>query len=346
MPTLDDLAARVTRLEQHLGLDEPAPAPQPPAKPTGLTCVIGPDGRPVLDWDDDPTVDEWDVRDELNLSRPVQATVAAPHSVRSPLKPGARRRYTVLARNRFGESPQSEPVDVPATAGGSTPESTPAPGPSAGVDLARWKLTIPERDANGKVVEIKPPALATYSSRYFTRLDGGAVRLRVWHGGQTTANSPNPRSELRERVGGLPEGYWDATKGWHTLIVEGQVDRLTKVRPHLVLAQIHGGGDDVTVFRVEGAKLWITDGDNNHGFLIDDAFTLGRRYTLGLDVEDGHIAYQYNGRPVPFTLRTSDTSCYFKAGAYLQSNPASAPDESPDEYAEVVVYSATVTHGS
>jgi hypothetical protein len=74
------------------------------------------------------------------------------------------------------------------------------------------------------------------------------------------------------------------------MTVEGQVNRLTKVRPHVVIGQIHGASDDVTVFRVEGDKLWITDGDNAHGYLLDSAFALGKRYSIGFDVDGGIIS--------------------------------------------------------
>jgi poly(beta-D-mannuronate) lyase len=111
-----------------------------------------------------------------------------------------------------------------------------------------------------------------------------------------------------------------------------------------VLHQIHGAADDVTVWRLEGDKLYITDGDNAHGYLVDDAYQLGTRYELITSVQDGTISYRYNGRDLPYTLRSTDAGCYFKAGCYLQSNPASAKGESTSEYAETVIYNVTVTH--
>jgi hypothetical protein len=56
------------------------------------------------------------------------------------------------------------------------------------------------------------------------------------------------------------------------------------------------------------------------------------------------VSFLYNGKVVPYTVSSTSTSNYFKAGAYLQSNPTSAPGESTEEYAEVVIYSAVVTH--
>jgi hypothetical protein len=102
----------------------------------------------------------------------------------------------------------------------------------------------------------------------------------------------------------------------------------------------------VTVFRVEGDKLWITDGDNAHGYLLDPAFALGKRYSIGFDVDGGVITYRYNGKLVPFTLRSSDAGCYYKAGCYAQTNPKSAPTEVTTEWDEVVIFDVDVSHSA
>lgn len=230
---------------------------------------------------------------------------------------------------------QPPPVVVP-------PPPPPPPEPVAGVDLTRWKLTIPEVK-DGKVVEIKPPGLARYTDRYFAPVEGG-LRFRCWHGGGTTSGSANPRSELRELNADGSLAKWSTTSGRHELVVDGQVNRLTLVKPHTVLAQIHGGDDDVTVFRLEGTKLWITKGDDTHAFLVTDRLWLTQRYQLRLVAEQGTVRYWFNGQPVDYALQVKDSSCYFKAGNYLQSNAKTAPGESTDEYSEVIVFGAQVTH--
>lgn len=320
----------------------PAPAGERPAKPTGLTVTMLGDAHdiPGLSWDPAADATEWDVRDENNPDDPVQATVREPRSVRSRLRAGQRRRYTVVARNAVGQSDPSDAVDVPSGPGAEPPPPVPDGGSS--VDLGGWKLTIPET-SGGKVVEIRPPALATYSSRYFERLPDGSLRFRVWHGGATTSGSSNPRSELRERYNDDPEGYWPAGRGRHGMEWSGQVNRLTKVKPHLVIGQVHDDKDDVVVWRVEGDRLWLTNGDDPHGFLVDAAFTLGKPYTCRYEIVDGDYSFFYNGARLDYPLRSTARS-YFKLGAYLQSNPKSAPGESTDEYAEVVLHSVIVAH--
>jgi hypothetical protein len=189
--------------------------------------------------------------------------------------------------------------------------------------------------------------LAQYASKYFALTPAGdGMIFRVWHGGVTTSGSPNPRSELRECNADGSLASWSAAKGRHRMVVEGQVNRLTKVKPDCVLAQIHGRDDDVSVWRLEGSKLWITDGNNNNAYLVDPALKLGQRYSIGFDVANGVISYLYNGNALPLTLKSVDVGGYFKCGAYGQTNPTSAPTEVTTEYDEVVVYSVAVTHAA
>lgn len=341
-PTLVELAARVAVIEQRLGIT-PAPDPKPtpatkPAAPTGLRATTLADGRIQLDWDPATGVDRWEVLDLANLAAPLKDTVTTPRSIRTPLKPGDKRTYAIQARNAAGLSPMSNVVYLP------TP--TPTPGPLGSLAFPEWYLTLPT-GTPGSPDTVMQPTLATYSSKYFERAQD-RVTCRVWHGGVTTSGSANPRSELREMI---PPGTdkaakaaWSSTAGRHRLVVEGQVNRLTKVRPYVVIGQIHDAADDVTVFRVEADKLWITNGDTPHGYLLDSNFQLGKRYQIGFDVSGGVVSYIYNDQVVPYTLNTDTTGNYFKAGAYLQSNPTTAPTESTSEWTEVVLYSVAVTH--
>lgn len=341
-PTLAELAARLAVIEAKLGI---GPVATVPATPTGLKATTLADGRIQLDWNPDPNAQSWDVLDLLNLTQPVKETVTVPRSIRSAMTPGDKRSYAVRARNAAGVSLLSNPLVLPSS-------STPAP-PTTGAYPAdvvgpNWYLTIPVVDpATGWAMMIRQPTLAQYVSKYF-ELDatGKAAVFRCWHGGATTSGSKNPRSELREMADGTGKtmAAWSTTSGRHRMVVEGQVNRLTKVRPHVVIGQIHSATDDVTVFRVEGSNLWITNGNDPHGYLLDASFSLGARYQIGFDVSGGEVSFLYNQKLVPYTVKAATEGNYFKAGAYLQSNPTSAPGESTSELAEVVVYSVAVTH--
>lgn len=338
-PTLVELAARVARIEQALGfgpfIPAPNPSPTPPQQPTGLRVTTLADGRLQLDWDAAVDAVSWDVLDLLNAAAPVKETVTVPRSIRSRVDAGDRRRYAVRARNAAGVSPLSAAIDVPA------PNPTPAPSP--GIDLVPWYLTLPT-GTPGSPDTVHQPQLNTYTSKYFERRADGSIVCRVWHGGVTTSGSANPRSELRECNRDGTHASWSSTAGAHSLTVTGHVDRLTKVRPYVVIGQIHDATRDVSVFRVEGTKLWITDDNNPHGYLVDDQFQLGKPYTIGFDVAGGAVGYRYNDRTLPYTIKAVGDGWYFKTGAYLQSNPTTAPGESTTEWTEVVLNQVKVSH--
>ena len=228
--------------------------------------------------------------------------------------------------------------------------------PSDVLKLENWKLTLPVKPAsgvdtkkNGDAFEVFPKALAKFAdSRCFFVGDDGGVVTQVHHRDLTTKGSKNPRCELREMKGEDSELDFKGRSGTHTLVVEGQVNRLTKKTKTVVLAQVHDQkkpkSDDVTVFRLENKRLYVTDANHSHAHTVTENFKLGTRYTLKIEVKKGEVRYWYNGELVDFTLKVDDVKMYFKAGNYLQSNEDSAPDESKDEFSEVVLYSVTTTH--
>ena len=347
--TLAELAARMAVVEARLGITPPGPVLLPPATPGAPAGTKLSDGRWQLDWSDPGNVDNWNLFDLFNLADPLKETVTTPQSIRSAIKPGDRRGYALQANNAAGSSQIGPTLHLPPDA---APAPTPAPVPgvrhAADVFGPRFYLTIPEVDPRtGWAQEIFQPALASYDSKYLSPIsDGTGAVFRCWHGGATTSGSKNPRSELREMADtvGKSKASWSATAGRHRMVVHGQVNRLTKVKPHVVIGQIHSATDDVTVFRVEGSQLWITNGNDPHGYLLDGNFALGQRYTIGFDVSGGVVSFTYNDKLVPYTVSSSSTSNYFKCGAYLQSNPTSAPSESTSEYTEVVIWSVDVAH--
>jgi hypothetical protein len=217
------------------------------------------------------------------------------------------------------------------------------------IDLSNWKLTLPV-GGKGKPTEIKQPALATYTGPHFLRI-GNTLMFIAPTDGVTTKNSKNPRCELRQ-MSGDKLAAWSSTVGRNTMTVELSVDVLPiGPKPHVVVAQIHDGGDDVTVFRVEGsttdrgrASIWITDGDSTRGFMLTDNYRLGERIQVGFDIADGVIRYTFNGATVDYWQAKKVTGCYFKTGCYNQSGGivTRLPDGRPD-YAQVTIYACTVT---
>ena len=259
----------------------------------------------------------------------------------------------------------------------STPEDLEKPPPekimryaSQVIDLSWWKITLPINNA----MEIYTPELLTYEIDPWIKLvqdqDGYAVQFRANHGGATTGGSKNPRSELREMMqnyhfrNSRSAAKWSNTSGVHEMWIKQKVTRLTSVKPHVVVGQVHDGGDDVTVFRIEGllgeggewgnngtpgvldthAKLWITDGNNRHGYLVDPNYELGTVFTVKFIAHNGKVEYEYNGQRVPYVHNESFSGAYFKLGNYTQSHSGTAPNETDDAYAQTYVYDYYIKH--
>jgi poly(beta-D-mannuronate) lyase len=162
-------------------------------------------------------------------------------------------------------------------------------------------------------------------------------------GGATTSGSGYPRSELRELTnGGTALANWSTTGGTHTMTITQAVTRLTPVKPHLVVGQIHDANDDVMVIRLEGRHLFV-DHNGVAGATLSNDYTLGTRFTVRIVAGGGHVRTYYNGAATPADdYAVSASGCYFKAGAYVQTNVSKG--EAADASAANTVYALAVTH--
>jgi hypothetical protein len=119
--------------------------------------------------------------------------------------------------------------------------------------------------------------------------------------------------------------------------------RLPSGKPHLVGAPIHDAADDITVFRLEGSNLYVTNGDDPHYKLVTSSYRLGTPFEARYVVSGGQVRAYYNGQLVA-TLAKSFSGAYFKAGAYTQANCANTSPCSANNYGETVIYDLQVTH--
>ncbi len=217
--------------------------------------------------------------------------------------------------------------------------------PAQVFSLTNWKETLPTGPSEDPT-EIGQPQLATYdNSPYFTVAPGGtAVQFRAGVNGVTTSGSGYPRSELREmKNNGADEASWSATSGTNTLVVDEAFTHLPNTKPQVVGLQIHNSSDDVSVFRLEGTNLYVTDGDDTHHKLVTSDYRLGTPYEAKFVVSGGRIKAYYNGT-LETTISYSGSGNYFKTGAYVQANCDNSSPCGSGNYGEVDVYSATVTH--
>ena len=227
------------------------------------------------------------------------------------------------------------------------PEIKPAATyPAEILNLANWKQTLPIGKSKSPA-EIKQPMLTTYAMNSCFNVDsqGDGVVFRAPVNGVTTSGSGYPRSELREMTnGGKALASWSTTSGTNTMTIDEAITAVPKDKKHVVAGQIHNANDDVIVIRLEYPKLFV-DINGQGGPTLDANYTLGKRFTVKFVAENGQIKVYYNGGTSPaYTMNKKISGCYFKAGAYTQSNCTKEKDCSSDNYGEVVIYNLTVSH--
>ncbi|MBN6039054.1 polysaccharide lyase family 7 protein [Amycolatopsis sp. 195334CR] len=215
--------------------------------------------------------------------------------------------------------------------------------PADVLDLKNWYVGLPIGAAE-KPTNVEQPELATYSiDPWFTTTpDCDAVQFRAAVNGVTTSGSNYPRSELRE-MKGSSKASWSSTSGTHTMTIDQAITAQPKEKPDVVAGQIHDSEDDVSVFRLEGKKLYVTKGDTSDHKLITDNYVLGTRFQAKFEVSGGKIKAYYNG-VLQTTISDSFSGGYFKAGAYTQANCEKSSPCSSGNYGEVKIYDLDVTH--
>lgn len=150
--------------------------------------------------------------------------------------------------------------------------------PADVLDLQDWYVGLPIGEEESPL-NIRQPELAGYSIDPWFRAtdDCSAVQFRAAVDGVTTSGSHYPRSELREMTdSGQTMASWSSTSGTHTMVIDQAVTATPRGRPNVVAGQIHDGSDDLSVFRLEGSRLYVTDENDKHT-LITDEYVLGTR---------------------------------------------------------------------
>jgi hypothetical protein len=227
-------------------------------------------------------------------------------------------------------------------------EETTAQAPSDVLDLRNWYLTLPVN----ATTEIEQPELDGFvSSPWFVVFgNGDGVRFRAHTSGSTTTGSEYPRSELREmKSDGTVKAAWTNTSGRHHMFVEQAITAVPRGKQDIVAGQIHDGSEGVIFIRYEHPGKLMVKTDTRVITVLDADYKLGERFTIDMVAENGKIKIYYNGSSTPaYTYTTSRTGCYFKAGAYTQSNCETEAAEGEtcgtSNYGEVVIYDLQVWH--
>jgi hypothetical protein len=171
----------------------------------------------------------------------------------------------------------------------------------------------------------------------FVALPTGAVRLRVRCDAQKTSSKTKyARVELRETDAAGQLFNWDGRKGTHWCEWVSRVTHLPKVKPWVVVGQIHDAKSDLVRVQTEGSSvdaLKLVSRNTPPGSKDEQTVTVDSSYTLGdlvvgrLEVVDG-VGREYLDGKLVRTFPAASDGQYFKVGAYVQSQEAG-------EYAEV-----------
>ncbi|MCU1600512.1 MAG: Alginate lyase 2 [Frankiales bacterium] len=224
---------------------------------------------------------------------------------------------------------------------------TPQALPSQVLDLSSWMLTLPSAaPGRSTATQVPQPELRAFTQHDVFEVRGSAVSFRAAVGGATTQGSHYPRTELREmQPGGEQKASWSTTHGTHTMTVREASTHLPAVKSQVVVAQIHDASSDVIEVVADGThnrpRICLRYQGKTQPRCLDEKYVMGTFFTLRVVAAKGRIKVSYNGTQV-FDLAARAHDCYFKAGAYTQSNPSKG--DKPSDYGETLISSIEVTH--
>ena len=209
------------------------------------------------------------------------------------------------------------------------------------IDYGRWYLTLPI-DKDGKFKgepKTVSPLTKDFVSDYFyydSKLD--LLLFVTPYNGVTTENSENPRSELREMLGGK-KAAWKIKDG-KTLkagLMVLELPYIGDVWARVVIGQFHGPSDELCRLYYDNGVIYFMDdksGDSKKEtkFILKDKdgnqtkIKLGDYFEYVMEVKDGYltVAVKHNGivyaaqEKVGKFWLTSKMYFYSKAGNYLQ----------------------------
>eukprot|EP00026_Physarum_polycephalum_P013013 Phypoly_transcript_13370.p1 GENE.Phypoly_transcript_13370~~Phypoly_transcript_13370.p1 ORF type:complete len:142 (+),score=21.61 Phypoly_transcript_13370:605-1030(+) len=140
-------------------------------------------------------------------------------------------------------------------------------------------------------------------------------------------------------MSGNSDASWSNTDGTHTLTVTQAYLHVPQKRPEIVGAQILSDSGVAIQVRLNTPNI-VVYGPNGDKPVIDSNYQLGTKFTVQIIAANGQFQVIYNGA-LKYTGTSSNTGCYFKTGAYVQSN---LTYDAPDQYGSVVIYEVDVVH--
>jgi hypothetical protein len=209
-----------------------------------------------------------------------------------------------------------------------------APDAGGGVDLAGWKLSIPEANDDGNATSIEP---ATTKAPWLSTAPDGGLMFWAPTDGATTENSEHPRTELQSLTN-FPAG-----SGPHTLTASLTLLQLPLDGRGIIIGQIHGADDISSVpyvmLRIQKNQLRVVvkqvqDGDDLINYRLLDNVGLNSRidYTIS-DLGNGAMTFTATNNGItgqataPVPAEFHGATVRFQAGDYQQANESSGAQD-------------------
>lgn len=310
----------------------------PPGEVTNLSATPG-NNQVTLNWSN-PSDSDFN---HVEISYNSQTTSTSSESkIITGLTNGTSYTFTVVTYDHTGNASSGESVSATPQSSGSTPFYV--------INLQdAWKITLPRDDNNDNDADEifisssqndipADGSLKDYSDNNYFYTDGTWTYFKCQGTGETTGNSSNPRSELREMTeasGGSSQANWDMTNNTdHTLEFTVKVMQTSQSRK-LAFAQIHAESgsswDDILRIQVQSDVAYAGVGDTGHIYIMgsgngDGHDTILSNYTLGDELNMKIIAknnqykvYIDNTEVYASGTNINSDGNYFKAGCYLQS---------------------------
>jgi hypothetical protein len=92
---------------------------------------------------------------------------------------------------------------------------------------------------------------------------------------------------------------------------------------------------------LSGSQLTVKYADGDKDVVLDPAYKLGERFRVKIQSAEGHVKVWFNGA-LKADLAINGAESYFKAGAYVNSNPEKGAD--PSDVGQVVIYGLKISH--
>lgn len=237
------------------------------------------------------------------------------------------------------------------TTGGGTGSAVPAsPAEALWIGSAKGKnhFNVGIGETTSSHVDHNEAAIESgFSSQWFT-LDSSKLwvifKVRI-DAATTSSGTKYARSELRELAeNGTSNAAWNGSSGTHTHEHTSKVMHVPPNKSSVCFSQIHDASSDLVRLQTEGSsgsvKLVLRNtppgSDSETVRTVASTYSIGAEVSVKWSVVNGNGTVVINGSS--FTYPAGTSGCYFKNGAYAQTNETI---DSASETCEVWVKAGT-----